>query len=65
MDELNIVAQMKAYTDRHKLTQSDFSRQMKVCPSAVSHWFAGTREPNTKNYITFQTLLKEEENGSI
>lgn len=53
MDELSIVEQMKAYTDRHNLTQSDFARRMGVYPSAVSHWFAARREPNTKNYIAF------------
>lgn len=53
MDETTAVQEMKEYMNRHELTQSDFARLMGVCPSAVSHWFSGTRRPNTKNYITF------------
>lgn len=65
MDETTAVEEMKDYMNRHELTQSDFARLMGVCPSAVSHWFSGTRRPNTRSFVVFLRLIQEEKNNGI
>lgn len=52
-----LIEEMADYMKRHKMNQTAFAQAMGVCPSAVSYWFSGRRGPNTKNYITFQSLL--------
>lgn len=60
-----IIEEMTDYIKRHTLNQTQFAQLMNVSCSSVSLWLNYKRKPNTKNYLQFESLIKEENDYGI
>lgn len=58
-----IIAEIKNYMARNKLSQHAFSRLLHCDQSTISRWFSGQCVPSLSIYTRFQKLLEEEKKG--
>ena len=58
-----IIAEIKNYMARNKLSQNALSHLLRCDQSTISRWFSGYSSPSLTIYTRFQKLLEAEKKG--
>lgn len=59
-----IIAEIKDYMTRNKLSQNALSHLLHCDQSTISRWFSGYSSPSLSIYTRFQKLLEAEKKGT-